>query len=198
MSFNVSVIYAQYLFIIFLFSNVYMESSSWLSYYLLTYHILNMYLRGYLCICAKLITYIILLINHYSTYCVNIAISIYVCVKLMDHELVKLSYAMPSRMNALQWSALRSDLRTTQDASRVHPPCRRNPSTSSGALGSPGGTEKKLFSQWLLFRLSFYRSRCGNRLESTFLAWLLIYALLSEALYERIDSFIFSSNFNIL
>ena len=55
----------------------------------------------------------------------------------------------------------------------------------------------KLFSQLLLFRLSFYRSRCGNRLESTFLAWLLI-ALLSEALYEHIDSFIFSSNFNIL
>ena len=57
-----------------------------------------MYLRGYLYICAKLITYIILLISHYSTYCVNIAFfSISVCVKLMDYELVKLSYAMPSR-----------------------------------------------------------------------------------------------------
>ena len=56
-----------------------------------------MYLRGYLYICAKLIMYIILLISHYSTYCVNIAFSISVCVKLLDYELVKLSYAMPSR-----------------------------------------------------------------------------------------------------
>ena len=57
------------------------------------------------------------------------------------------------------------------------PPCRRNPSTSSGALGSPGGTERKLFSQWLILHLSFCRSRCGNRLESTFLAWLLLFYL---------------------